>query len=82
MRLSELKNLGAVTAERLAEVGIHTADDLETAGPVEAYRRVKERHPRETSLVLLYALQGALLGIHWNELPPNVKEQLKREVAG
>jgi hypothetical protein len=42
---------------------------------------VKAIHPREASLVLLYALQAALLDCHWNDLPPGMKESLKAEAA-
>ena len=77
--LSALKNLGPATENRLREVGIHTPDELEALGALEAYCRVKLANPRETSLVLLYALQGALLDLHWNALPSDMKEQLKAD---
>ncbi len=79
--LAELKKIGAVTAERLRAVGIETPDDLERSGAVEAYRRVKERYPEETTLVLLYALQGALWDCHWNGLSRQDKEQLKAQAG-
>jgi hypothetical protein len=28
----------------------------------------------------MYGLQAALLDIPWNELPPDIKEELKRQV--
>lgn len=40
-----------------------------------------EAAPRETSLVGLYALYGALVDVHWNELPPEVKQALRREAT-
>lgn len=40
-----------------------------------------EAAPRETSLVGLYALYGALVDVHWNELPPEVKQGLRREAT-
>jgi DNA transformation protein len=80
--LAAVKNIGAVTAGRLDDVGVRTLDQLEALGPIEAYRRVKAKYPRETTLVCLYALQGALWDVHWNDLPPEVKAQLKAQVAG
>ena len=77
----DLKNLGARTAEWLREVGISTPDELEAAGPVEAYVRLKQARPREVTLVALYALQGALWNIHWNEVPAERKAELKQEAA-
>ncbi len=29
--------------------------------------------------MLLYALQAALMDIHWNALPPDLKEQLRQD---
>lgn len=79
--LESLKNLGPTSAERLQAVGISTPAQLEQAGPVQAYKRVKEAYPTDTSLILLYALQGAIWGIHWNEVPTEVKAQLRAEAG-
>lgn len=65
--LELLPNIGRVTAGWLHDAGIRTAQDLEVVGPVEAWWRVKAVYPNQVTLVLLYALQGALLGIHWND---------------
>lgn len=76
--LRSLKNIGDTTAVWLNAVGIHSEDDLIELGPVEAYRRVKDAFPEKATLNLLYALQGALLDLPWNELPPDLKAKLKR----
>ena len=77
--LAEYKNLGPVSAKRLAEVDIVTIGDLRALGAVAAYRRVKHAFPREVSLNLLYAMAATLAGLDWRELPPDVKAQLKAE---
>lgn len=79
--LAALRNLGPATARRLAELGIGDAAELRRVGPVAAYRRLKFAYPRETSLVALYALQGALTDTHWNALPDEVKRELRRAAA-
>jgi DNA transformation protein and related proteins len=56
--ITSLMNLGAKTANWLAAVGIHTAEDLEQVGVVEAYCAVKKLYPERANLNLLYALQG------------------------
>jgi DNA transformation protein len=68
--------------KRLNEVGIHTRADLERIGPVEAYRRIRARTMGGTTpkCYYLYSLQGALLGVHWDDLPEGMKEALSREV--
>lgn len=73
--LLQLKNLGSTSVNWLRAIGIHTREDLERIGPVAAYNRVRSRGIR-VSKVLLYALQGALMDMHWNELDPNLKQQL------
>ena len=42
---------------------------------VGAYRAVRARGFR-ASKVLLYAIEGALLNVHWSELPPAHKAEL------
>lgn len=77
--LLELKNLGAASVNILHAVGINTYDDLESVGAVGAYCRIKQRGIH-VSKVMLYALQGALLNVHWNELDPDLKKRLVDEV--
>ena len=76
--LEDLKNIGPTTAAWLRDAGIKTREQLEDLGPVMAYKMVKHRHPG-MNLLGLYALQGALLDVHWNALPPDLKERLKRD---
>lgn len=75
-----MKNMGPKSSEWLASVGVHSLDDVAKLGVVETYRRVKAAYPEKVSLNLLYGLQAALLNLPWNELPPDIKEQLKRQV--
>jgi DNA transformation protein len=75
--LLHLKNIGPASARQLREVGIENSATLRKLGALAAYRRLKHAFPREISLVMLYALEGALRDCHWNHLPPGVKEKLK-----
>jgi DNA transformation protein len=77
--LLHLRNLGKTSAQWLHAVGIHTASDLRRLGAVDAYRAVKTRGFR-ASKVLLYAIEGALLDMHWNELPSERKEALNQQL--
>jgi len=79
--INNLPNIGPKSAQWLESVGICTEEDLEELGAVEAYRRVKAAFPDKVSLNMLWGLQGALLDLPWNELPPEMKEKLKREVG-
>lgn len=64
----------------LEAVGVFTLSDIEDLGPVEVYLRVEDAGflPGRN---LLWALQGAVLDLHWNEIPPDMKAQLEREVT-
>ena len=77
--LQHLKNLGKTSAQWLHAVGIHSASDLRRLGAVDAYRAVKARGFR-ASKVLLYAIEGALLDVHWNDIPAQLKEELNQQV--
>ena len=76
--LIELKNLGAASVNILRAIGVNTYDDLKAMGSVNAYRRIKARGIN-VSKVMLYALEGALLDIHWKALPLDLKERLVEE---
>ena len=75
-----MKNMGPKSSVWLASIGVHSLEDVARLGVVETYKRVKAAYPEKVSLNLLYGLQAALLDISWNELPPDIKEQLKRQV--
>ena len=75
-----MKNMGPKSVQWLASVGIYTLNDVAEIGVVESYLRVKAAYPDKVSLNLLYGLQAALLNIRWNELPPDIKAELKSQV--
>ena len=73
--LTELKNIGNTSALWLHAVGIFNHEQLKNIGAVDAYVRIQERGIK-TSKVLLYALYGALTDEHWNDISPEIKQQL------
>jgi DNA transformation protein and related proteins len=77
LELEKVLNIGPVTAGWLHEVGITSMEQLAEVGSIEAWRLIKERHPGSVSLVGLYALEGAILGIPWAQLPDDLKAQLR-----
>ena len=62
-----LANLGPRSTEFLLSVGITTIGQLERLGSVAAYALVKKSEPT-ASLNLLWAIEGALTGLHWREV--------------
>jgi len=77
--LINLKNVGKTSAQWLHAAGIHSASDLRRLGAVDAYWAVRKRGFR-ASKVLLYAIDAALLDIHWNDLPVERKQNLDLRV--
>lgn len=78
--LINLKNVGKTSAQWLHAAGIHNCTDLRRLGAVDAYWAVRKRGFR-ASKVLLYAIDAALLNIHWSDLPIERKKNLDRNCA-
>jgi DNA transformation protein len=73
--VAQLRNLGPASAEWLSQAGITTFAELKQAGAAQAFLRV-QRLGVKPSLNLLYAIEGAISGLHWLE----VKRQHKPEL--
>lgn len=82
--LAELTNIGATIRKRLNEIGIYTRADLERVGPVNAYKRIRRNNPDRIIPVCyyLYSLQGALMDLHWDSVPEDMKDDLFAKVKG
>ena len=65
---NKIRNVGPKSAAWLRQVGVRTQEDLQRLGPVEAFMKVKRAGFRP-SLNLLYALEGAILDCHWQDIP-------------
>lgn len=78
--LVKLKNVGEKTAPWLEAVGIHTPEDLIAVGAVEAYRRLKAKFP-QVNRTALWALQGALMDLPFNQVPQSVRDELLAELG-
>jgi DNA transformation protein len=80
-RISTLRNLGPVMERLLAEIDVHTHDDLMELGAIEAWRRLSFIHPRTMTRLGLYAMAGALIDRDWRDLPPDLKASLDEAAA-
>jgi DNA transformation protein and related proteins len=76
----KLANLGPQTARWLEEVGIQTRADLERAGSVRVFKKLRAAG-FEPSLEVVWALEGALLDVRGDRLPAEVRERLRRQVG-
>ncbi len=67
-RGDKMMNVGPKSAAWLRQVGIRSREELVSHGAVGAFVKIKRAGFRP-SLNLLYALEGALLECHWQQLP-------------
>lgn len=79
-RLSEMRNLGPVSERQLIEADICTPEDLRALGAVAAWQQLRFVFGRRISRNFLYAIEGALRGCDWRQLPADVKTELNRQI--
>lgn len=65
--LAKLRNLGPKSTAVMAQAGITSLEQLRRLGSVAAYAKAK-RTGANVSLNLLWALEAALSGLHWQEV--------------
>lgn len=75
-----LRNIGPTSARWLTEVGIDTPQQLRRVGAAEAYRMIKAWRPWDVTLILLWALEGAIQDVDWMDVTPERRLELRREV--
>ena len=75
MSVEKIKNIGPKSMAWLRQTGIRTQADLESVGSLAAYVRIK-RAGFKPSLNMLYAMEGAILGCHWQDIPAERRSEL------
>ena len=80
--LRKAKNIGATIEKYLNEIGVFTLADLAEITSVKAFTKIREQHPEKVIPVCyyLYSLEGALLNLHWNDIPSELTEELKDKI--
>lgn len=76
--LAALPSLGKASARMLVEAGIADVAALRRLGTMACYRSLRFRHGRRVTVNFAYALECAILGIDWRDLPAGRKVELKR----
>jgi hypothetical protein len=64
----KIRNIGPKSMAWLRQTGVRSLEDLQAVGALAAFVRIKRAGFRP-SLNMLYALEGAILGCHWQEIP-------------
>jgi DNA transformation protein and related proteins len=78
--VQKLSNFGPVSTEWLISIGVHTYADVERLGAVEIYQQLKAQG-RPVSLNMVWAVQGAIMGLSFKDLPMAVREELRAQIA-
>ena len=79
VNLADLPNFGPKSQQMLAQAGIHTLEKLRELGAVRGYVQVK-RSGANSSLNLLWAMEGALSGRHWRDVAKHDRLRLLLEL--
>ncbi len=74
--LNSMRNIGKQIEKKLKSVGISSAEQLIRTGSKEAFFRLKMQFSN-VCLVHLYTLQGAIDDVEYNQLPDEIKHDLK-----
>ena len=80
MKLTELKNIGGMTAQWLKDVGVDSVERLLEQDTFEIWKEMKRIHPKEVTINALWAIEGAILDLDWKDLPPKRKQHLLGQV--
>jgi DNA transformation protein len=74
--LTELPNIGKMLEEKLIQVGISTPEELYANGTEQTFVRLLTVD-KTACFSELQAIEGAIQGIRWHNLPKERKEELR-----
>lgn len=74
--LTKLSNIGAKLEKQLNDVGIFTQQQLRETGAKQAWSLILQ-NDSSACIMRLSALEGAIRGVRWHDLPDDVKADLK-----
>lgn len=80
-KLSDMPNISSVIAWKLIQAGVDTPENLINIGAKDAFIKILTVDNTVCSN-MLYALEGAIRGIRWHNLPDDVKADLKEFYRG
>ena len=75
--VADLRNLGPVSRQMLAEIDVRTAGHIRQLGPDLIYHILKGKGTN-VSMNLVYALQAAVQNRHWLDLTTTEKDELRK----
>ena len=79
--LEEMPNIGKVLADRLRRAGIDTPMELMQLGDAAAFARIRAELPEDACTHTRLALAGAVRGVRWHSLAPDLRAELTKELT-
>jgi len=76
-KLTDLPEIGSVTAGQLTAVGVADADQLSAIGAKAAFLLIRDQLDPGACVQLLQGLEAAVRGLRAPALPPEVKADLR-----
>lgn len=77
--LSDLTSFGPTSQQWLNAIGVYTKAELVLLGSIHAYWLMKERG-FSVSMDSVYEMEGAILGMRWDQLPEKLKAELQKAI--
>jgi DNA transformation protein len=76
--LTKLPNVGPVLMGKLKQIGVRSLADLIEIGSIKATIRIGASDMSACNN-MLYALEGAIRGVRWHDIPRDDREKLKAD---
>jgi len=77
-QLADLPNIGKVLAEKLQAIGVSDYEALAELGSIEAVLKIGHTD-RTACYNMLYAIEGAIQGKRWHQIPKEERARLKAQ---
>lgn len=78
--LTKLPNIGPKLAENLEKIGIDSYEKLSEKGSVASVIEIGHSD-MHVCCNMLYALEGAIRGVRWHNIPKEEREKVRQELV-
>jgi len=78
-KLTDLPNIGPQLAKHLKQVGVETPEQLRCSNAESLFIQIRANDP-SACVCKLMAIDGAIRGIRWHDLPAERKNELKQVI--
>lgn len=79
--IEDVVNIGPVLAKELRAAGITSREALQQLGAIKTWERLSKVNPDRDCASSLLALEGAIRGVRWMELPDTDRKRIAEYAA-